>query len=174
MNEGRISRLEAKAQRLTRYLGQICQKHPELDGERLTSNYTCIGCMREWNRGWKLKNKGYIRDLAFRYYAKHLQRCLEISRMWKIKNPSRTRVHKATYRARQQISSPVLTEFERVRIRMRYTSAYYLTKATGIDHHVDHIQPLARNGLHHPDNLQILTAEANRRKGTRILEVHNG
>jgi 5-methylcytosine-specific restriction endonuclease McrA len=29
---------------------------------------------------------------------------------------------------------------------------------------VDHIQPIAKGGLHHPDNLQILTMEENRKK----------
>ena len=33
--------------------------------------------------------------------------------------------------------------------------------------HVDHIQPLSQGGKHHPDNLQILTAEENLRKGAK-------
>jgi len=35
-------------------------------------------------------------------------------------------------------------------------------------HHVDHIHPLSKGGLHHQDNLQYLTAEENLRKGNRI------
>jgi len=31
--------------------------------------------------------------------------------------------------------------------------------------HVDHVIPLARGGLHHEDNLQILPAGINMRKG---------
>jgi len=40
---------------------------------------------------------------------------------------------------------------------------------TGIQHHVDHIIPLSKGGLHHPDNLQILTAEENLKKGAKLI-----
>ena len=36
---------------------------------------------------------------------------------------------------------------------------------TGLPHEVDHIIPICKGGLHHPDNLQILTMEENRKKG---------
>jgi len=41
----------------------------------------------------------------------------------------------------------------------------------GIKYEVDHIIPLSKGGLHHQDNLQILTAEANHKKNNKILEV---
>ena len=34
-----------------------------------------------------------------------------------------------------------------------------------IKYHVDHIKPLSKGGLHHEDNLQILLAKDNLRKG---------
>ena len=34
-----------------------------------------------------------------------------------------------------------------------------------IPHEVDHIIPICKGGLHHPDNLQILTMKENREKG---------
>jgi 5-methylcytosine-specific restriction endonuclease McrA len=37
-------------------------------------------------------------------------------------------------------------------------------------YHVDHIIPLSKGGLHHPDNLQYLTAEENLKKGSKIPE----
>ena len=33
-------------------------------------------------------------------------------------------------------------------------------------HHVDHIRPLAAGGVHHPDNLQVITAEENLSKSS--------
>ena len=37
-----------------------------------------------------------------------------------------------------------------------------------IAYHVDHIHPIAKGGAHHPDNLQILSAEENIRKGAKL------
>ncbi len=45
-----------------------------------------------------------------------------------------------------------------------YATCIQMSKDTGIPHHVDHIQPLSKGGLHHEDNLQILTATENRKK----------
>jgi 5-methylcytosine-specific restriction endonuclease McrA len=53
-----------------------------------------------------------------------------------------------------------------------YAEARRLTDATGIMHHVDHIIPLHGrlvSGLHVENNLQILTAHDNLRKGNRVL-----
>jgi 5-methylcytosine-specific restriction endonuclease McrA len=53
-------------------------------------------------------------------------------------------------------------------ILILYEEARALTRSTGIPHEVDHIIPICRGGLHHQDNLQILTMNANRRKGGRL------
>ncbi|WP_320664661.1 HNH endonuclease signature motif containing protein [Prochlorococcus sp. MIT 1223] len=60
-----------------------------------------------------------------------------------------------------------LTQEEKLQITKIYKEAKFLTKATGIEHHVDHIKPLAAGGEHHPDNLQILTAKENLSKGAK-------
>lgn len=49
-----------------------------------------------------------------------------------------------------------------------YATAARISKCTGILHHVDHIMPLARGGLHHQSNLQILPAKINLRKGAKL------
>ena len=59
-----------------------------------------------------------------------------------------------------------LTREEKNLISKIYEEARSLTKATGKDHHVDHIRPLSAGGLHHPDNLQVITAEENLKKGS--------
>ena len=51
---------------------------------------------------------------------------------------------------------------------MIYKICRRITKCLGVPHHVDHIVPLYRNGLHHPNNLQILPAKLNLEKGYRL------
>lgn len=60
-----------------------------------------------------------------------------------------------------------LTQADRDAIAAIYTEARKLTRETGIEHHVDHIKPLVAGGTHHPNNLQILTAEENLKKGAK-------
>ena len=51
------------------------------------------------------------------------------------------------------------------KIQLYYTICAYLNKPCEIPMwHVDHIKPISKCGLHHEDNLQILTAELNMEK----------
>ena len=67
------------------------------------------------------------------------------------------------------INSSVLTAEEHQRILNIYKECARITEETGILHHVDHIHPISKGGKHHPDNLQILTATENIRKGNKLL-----
>ena len=58
---------------------------------------------------------------------------------------------------------------ENEEIVLMYQKCKDLTKITGIEHEVDHIIPITKGGLHHPSNLQILTGDENRKKGSKIL-----
>ena len=60
---------------------------------------------------------------------------------------------------------PELTKKEIKQIKDLYYMAECLTKFTGIPHEVDHVIPKRKRGLHHPNNLQILTRTANKTKG---------
>lgn len=68
----------------------------------------------------------------------------------------------ARRRARMKKQSPELTEHENKRIK-----EIYLNCSKGYE--VDHIIPISKGGLHHPDNLQILTMEENRKKWCNII-----
>lgn len=63
-----------------------------------------------------------------------------------------------------------LSQQEEIRLHEKYREAQKLTKTTGVEHHVDHIRPLAAGGVHHPDNLQVITAEENLLKSS----LYNG
>lgn len=66
---------------------------------------------------------------------------------------------------RVRLATPEWVDYDK--IMEVYRRRNLITKQTGVDHHVDHIVPLAgRNatGLHVHDNLQILTAAENMKK----------
>ena len=87
--------------------------------------------------------------------------------------PYRTKekVSNKTYRYRSKKFSEalILTPEEHQRILFIYKECAIITEKTGVLHHVDHIYPISKGGLHHPDNLQILTATENIRKGNKLL-----
>lgn len=106
------------------------------------------------NREWRTKN-----TVANRSRVK----------LWRSVNLEKISVHKARRRSRQSIDGIALTDVELSQIRDFYRDAKHVTEVTGIPHQVDHIVPLARGGMHHPNNLQILPKEENLRKHTKML-----
>lgn len=77
---------------------------------------------------------------------------------------------KKAYYARRDRLSPDLTEEESEKVKQFYWLARDLKAVTGEEYHVDHIKPLSKGGLHHPDNLQILPSDLNLKKGARYEE----
>ena len=61
-----------------------------------------------------------------------------------------------------------LSQSDKLAISEIYKRSRSLSEETGIEHHVDHIKPLAAGGRHHPKNLQILTATENLKKGSKF------
>lgn len=74
------------------------------------------------------------------------------------------------YVAKKKDQTPILTELENEKILMYYKIRGYLGKGW----HVDHIIPLSKGGLHHPENLQILTKAANHQKYNKITNKYKG
>jgi 5-methylcytosine-specific restriction endonuclease McrA len=71
-------------------------------------------------------------------------------------------------RRKQAESAIPLTKEERQQLIILERKRLYLTETTGIMHHLDHIVPLAKGGIHHPINLRIITAEENLSKRDRV------
>lgn len=88
---------------------------------------------------------------------------------WRETNPEKQRAYATAKcaRRRKQINKIKLTAGEKLFVNEYYKLAAELT-ASGIRHEVDHIIPIAKGGLHAPWNLQVLSAEDNRRKGARM------
>ena len=75
---------------------------------------------------------------------------------------------RARYRAAKLQQTPAWADHGA--IKRFYSYAAQITDMTGVEHEVDHIEPIqGKNvrGLHVPCNLQIITAEANKSKGNK-------
>ena len=57
---------------------------------------------------------------------------------------------------------------EKDRVNQIYKLRDIFTKATGVQHHVDHMWPLDKDGPHWSGNLQIITATENLRKKAKL------
>ena len=69
--------------------------------------------------------------------------------------------------ARKLGLTPLLTKEEKAKVLQFYASARALTVLIGEPYHVDHVKPLIKGGLHHPDNMQVLRGVENQRKGSK-------
>ena len=87
---------------------------------------------------------------------------------WHKNNPVRSYAHTRTRQLRIKGQTPPDADFET--IAAFYEESARLTRETGVRHHVDHIIPLSRGGLHHQDNLRVVTMQENLSKGAKLLE----
>ena len=113
--------------------------------QRYVSSYGCVKCNLEIN----LK-KLYDSELMGKYKTKAVSNA-------------------KTYRYRGRKKNQMPEDADHEKIIEFYKEAERLTEETGVVHHVDHIIPLSKGGLHHHNNLQVLTKEENLKKGNKIL-----
>lgn len=78
------------------------------------------------------------------------------------------KVHRSIRDAKKRGSAEIrLTKKEKQQVAEIYAHARRLTIETAVEHHVDHIRPLAAGGEHHPANLQVIPAAENLSKGSK-------
>lgn len=118
-------------------------------------------------RKWYLENYEVSRERNSQWRQKNPERYKELGDSWRRTNPGKVAENVARSRARKLNQTPNLSPEEKARIKEIYEDCQRISKETGIPHDVDHIKPLAKGGLHHPDNLQILSASENRSKGAK-------
>jgi hypothetical protein len=92
---------------------------------------------------------------------------------WRKRHPDRWAEHVRRGKAAKiGAAPPWLTRKHYREMAVFYREAQRLTKATGIQHHVDHIHPLRGRvscGLHVPWNLQVLPARDNCSKNNKLI-----
>lgn len=121
----------------------------------------CRECDAVINARWRASNQSLRR-------AYHAKPCfVEKRKAYKKANPGVMSL--ADARRRERVSQGPLGFAEKSAIRAIYQRRDDLNEWTGLRFEVDHILPLAKGGLHHPNNLQLLKAAENRRKGASRL-----
>ena len=125
----------------------------------------------ELHREWSRRNPEKVQEKFADWHAGNADRVRDQQRRYRAANPGKMNALSAKKRAaKRQATPPWLTEEHKRQIEAFYVLARRLSVETGIEHHVDHIEPLAGEdacGLHVPWNLQILTAAANIKKGNK-------
>lgn len=132
------------------YFGKVCDKHPELKGER-AKDRNCLECKRLKVNSWKLANRPRLPKLS------------------EEEKSARRRAKKRTDYLKYQLTKiqrvPAWADLDKIR------AIYLEAQKKGMV--VDHIIPLRGNsvcGLHVENNLRIISNEENLEKSNRIIE----
>ena len=125
----------------------------------------CRRCDSEYGSKWQRENKARVRVNRRRHYTDNKEKYLEMDRVWGLNNPDKKGQHRANRRAKMAEQTPELTPAEMAEVGGLY-EYHQIFNAVMPEKkwHVDHILALANGGIHHPENLQVLTAEDNLRK----------
>jgi hypothetical protein len=106
------------------------------------------------------------------YYRANAETIAAYAAAYSRANPHIINAKKAKYRAAKLNATPAWADLEA--IKKVYDDCAFITQATGVKHHVDHIVPLQGEtvcGLHTEANLQIITASENCSKNNKLLHM---
>jgi hypothetical protein len=161
------------------YFGSVCDKHPDSKGERYTANRTCLFCCKEQSKA--RQSRPDLKELLSKQSAERCKRKKE-------KDPEfKQRLYKEAveYQRKRYKEDPAFKSFVAAKGAARRSAKlqrtppwadlqrikqiYSLARQSGMV--VDHIIPLQGrlvSGLHVPENLQIMSALDNMKKGNQF------
>ena len=129
-------------------------------------------------RTWYAANKEKDAATKRAYREANKENVVAKERAWKEANPDKCNAYSSKRRARKLKLIPKHLKkcpVEKKRVLDIFKLRSLISKATGIEHHVDHMWPMSDGGPHWSGNLQIITAHENKSKNASVdLELkHN-
>lgn len=133
----------------------------------------CRSCSNAKKKAWSIKNKEKVQAYDKEWQASNKHKKNANYKKWQQTNKEEVNTYNSYRRALKYNATPAWANQEK--IKAFYTVAKFFTDLSGgyVQHHVDHIVPLrGKNvcGLHVENNLQVLMAQDNLKKGNK----HNG
>lgn len=150
------------------YTGKPC-KNGHIASRYVASRLCSVCCMqkvKKFQRENREKVLPSIRASQKKYSIQKRDKVRAAQAAYKKRNPEKNTADASKRRAIRLKAIPKWADLKK--IEEIYKEAQRLTKETGIEHHVDHIIPLRSKlvcGLHVENNLQIITAAENLKKG---------
>jgi len=134
------------------------------------SGYTreCNDCIKRRSSEWQKLRK----DHRKKYLAERYQRQKETikSRVAKWKKENKESVSASNAKRRRRVIEGIeSSSLVKTVVKSFYSFSRDLELITGKKHHVDHVIPLSKGGLHVPWNLQVITATENLKKGSSLV-----
>jgi len=157
-------------------------------------NYTCKQCaaiyyqnnkekVKARSKKTRINNKQELKKYFKEYAENNREKIAEYQKEYRIKNNEKTKEYRQTHiaeynahtmnRQARKLQATVSYSDSKA-IKRIYRTAHILSKMIGRKMQVDHIIPLKNNlvcGLHHENNLQIISAERNRIKKNKFEPI---
>ena len=125
--------------------------------------------VKESIKKWHSKNQERVRAYTKIYRKNNRDRILQGYKVNKIKNRARYAEYQVRRESDKIQRTPVYANIGRM--KEIYEMAQLITNYTGVKMHVDHIIPLRGRhvcGFHVENNLRVVDAETNMKKGNRV------
>ena len=117
---------------------------------------------------WKNNNKDRCNLLSIRWHYQNIDKSTLNSSNWKKRNKEQV----ASYSSKRRSKSlTTLTELQETIVKHFYSYSVRISEKLKIKFEVDHIIPIAKGGLHHPSNLQVVPMSWNRSKGAKNCDT---
>ena len=144
--------------------------------------HACRDCRNIQVRDYKVSNKDKVVAYNNAWREANSDRIAASNKAWQEANPDHNKAWAEANPDRKAAISGKATTLQRggstseiydVQLCIPfYAEARRLSKDTGVLHHVDHIIPISKGGLHCQTNLQVLTAFDNFQKGNSVGQSH--